>query len=354
MISVLFQELGIGICLTLPIVWIGSHCEKRYLVGCKRPIPYCQGYRIVCLLLLFTSIHLILPKSTSQTEDIEIVHIICSVLRYGFIICGIHLGQAYCPIAITGSIATGKSTVVQILLEKYVDHLTMTNMASTIPKQRMFRIIDTDKIGHDILLSPSRLSLALSSLADNRLVHSKDSVYNKIIKTFGDQQNANKLGDIIFQDRSKRQMLNRITHPQIIRILIQQLLIGSYLRKELWICADVPLLFESSYTRYLFGCIVVVACAPDLQYERLRKRNLDLTETQCRQRIASQIPIEQKVARADIVIWNNGTYDDLAISIDEATNELQRRMQLGQFSWILYFVMVTVGLFLYVSFIMYY
>jgi dephospho-CoA kinase len=201
---------------------------------------------------------------------------------------------------------------------------------------------------------------------DDRLVNIKDSVYTKILNKFGDKEIDNKnilnedneidrrkLGDIIFQDRIKRKMLNRITHPQIIRILIQQLFVGTYLRHELWVCADVPLLYESSYTRYLFCCIIVVACSPDLQFERLRKRNPDLTETQCRQRIASQIPIEQKVSRADVVIWNNGTYDDLTTAIKEATNELQRRMQHGQFSWLQYFVLVVIGLFSYLYLVLY-
>ena len=362
-ISLFVQELVICVFLILPIFLISSQCEKRFLVHCKQPLAYCKIFRIICLILVFLSICTFIPITRGHHEEHEILQTILIVLRFAFILQGIHLGQAYCPIAITGSIATGKSTVVKSLLETDADGLTTierTDTTSVIKKTKMFWIIDTDKIGHDILLSPSRLSLESSSLNDDRLVHANDSIYTRIVNTFGDKHIANKnilnedneidrrkLGDIIFQDRTKRQMLNRITHPQIIRILIQQLLIGTYLRKESGICADVPLLYESSYIRYLFGCIIVVACSPDLQYERLRKRNPDLTETQCRQRIASQIPIEQKASRADIVIWNNGTYDDLVGSVHQSVNELQRRMQHGQFSWLQYYVLVAAGLFLY-------
>jgi dephospho-CoA kinase len=293
-----------------------------------------------------------------NTEENEIsIDIVRQLLRYCVILVGIHLGQAFCPVAITGSIATGKSTVVETIIKMNVDSLT-GNATTKTGSNMLFRIIDTDKIGHDILLSPTKLSS--SPTEEDRLVHPTDSVFTKIVNTFGDKQiddknilnesneiDRRKLGDIIFQDRSKRKMLNRITHPQIVRIMIQQLFIGTYLRKETWICADVPLLYESGYLKYLFCCIIVVACSPDQQYERLRKRNPDLTELQCRQRMASQIPIEQKVSYADIVIWNNGTYDDLSITIQQSMNELQRRMQHGQFSWLQYYVLVALGLFLF-------
>jgi dephospho-CoA kinase len=358
MIFLLFQELLIELFLTLPLFSIISQCEKRFLVHCKQPMAYGKIYRIMSGLLLFLSIHKCLPRTTIKTEDHEIIRIVFYLLRNGFIIMGIHLGQAFCPVAITGSIATGKSTVVESFLKMNVDSLSKNSTiykGSNMKKRKLFRIIDADKIGHDILLSPTQLSKESSSHIDNRLVHPNDSIYTKILNTFGDKQIDNKnilnesneidrrkLGDIIFQDRAKRQMLNRITHPQIIRILVQQLFIGTYLRKELWIFADVPLLYESSYLRYLFSCIIVVACSADRQYERLRKRNPDLTETQCRQRIASQIPIDQKVAQADIVIWNNGTYDELSTAIQQALNELQRRMQYGQLSWLQYYILILV------------
>ena len=359
--SLLFQESIIEIFLILPLVSIGSQCERRYLVHCKKPIAYCKLYRILILVLVFMFIHKYFPRTKSKAEDHEIIRIVFNLMRYSCIILAVHLGQAFCPIAITGSIATGKSTVVESFLKICVDD-SLTNAATSIKtdstnkKKKIFRIIDTDKIGHDILLSPAQLSLAPSPAIKDRLVNANDSVYTKIVNTFGDKQNQNKnilnesneidrrkLGDIIFQDRFKRQRLNRITHPQIVRCLVQQLFIGSYMWKELWICADVPLLYDSSYLRYLFNCIIVVACSPDQQYERLRKRNPDLTETQCRQRIASQISIEQKVSRADIVIWNNGTYDDLSRTIQLAINELQRRMRHGLFSWLQYYVFVIAG-----------
>jgi hypothetical protein len=71
------------------------------------------------------------------------------------------------------------------------------------------------------------------------------------------------------------------------------------------LCADVPLLFESGSCG-LFGITIMVACHPEQRLERLRKRNPDLTEQQCRDRIQSQRSIEAKVAMADVVIGIRG------------------------------------------------
>lgn len=175
-------------------------------------------------------------------------------------------------------------------------------------------------------------------------VLASDSVYPQILDAFGDatvdnknilnddgQIDRRKLGEIIFQDRSKRRILNRITHPRIIRVMLQQIVVGTYLGKESIVCADVPLLFESGTIQWLFGLTIVVACDPNLQFRRLRTRNPDLTDQQCRDRIASQIPIEQKVSLADIVIWNNGDLDDLMKEVERVRTESVVRLK-GHFS----------------------
>jgi dephospho-CoA kinase len=108
--------------------------------------------------------------------------------------------------------------------------------------------------------------------------------------------------------------------------MLQQLMVGSLFSRGFIVCADVPLLFESGSMRWLFGLIIVVACDPDLQYRRLCQRNPDLTEKQCRERIASQIPIHRKAAMADIVIWNDGTLDALSAQVSRVKLDLQNRL----------------------------
>lgn len=242
------------------------------------------------------------------------------------------LGSSLQPVSITGSIATGKSTVCNILMRKYPS----------------FYIIDLDKIGHDILI-PGKLG-------------PHDCAYDRIVKLFGDdileskkdnntiidddtededekEKSSNyhrhrrlidrrKLGDVIFRDVSKRRLLNKITHPLISKIMIKRIVQEGYFSNDNNIvCVDCPLLFEIGFKmKALFGIKIVVACSPRLQLERLVQRNPDLTREQCYQRILSQIPINDKVHMADIVIWNNGSFEELEQEVKKAYQEVQSRV----------------------------
>ena len=66
-------------------------------------------------------------------------------------------------------------------------------------------------------------------------------------------------------------------------------------------------------------------CDENIQLKRLMARNNDLTREQCESRIKSQIPIGKKVNMADIVIWNNGTVDDLALQVESARKKVMNR-----------------------------
>lgn len=222
----------------------------------------------------------------------------------------------------------------------------------TRTRRGTFRIVDTDRIGHDILLSPRRLTNNRGGDEGPYSVAPGESVFPDILKLFGDaavdnkniltdegQIDRRKLGEIIFQDNGKRRLLNRITHPRIIRVMLKQIASGTYFGKESVVCADVPLLFESGLLRWLFALTIVVACDSDLQFERLRNRNLDLSSQQCRDRIASQMPIREKVTLADIVIWNNRNLDDLSEEVERVRTEIVDRLHDGPIS-LLNFVVI--------------
>ena len=89
------------------------------------------------------------------------------------------------------------------------------------------------------------------------------------------------------------------------------------------VCADIPLLFEGGLPmRMLFGTVVVVTCKSELQLERLQKRNTDLTIEQCRQRIESQMPVEEKARKAHLVIRNDGNMKDLKSEVSRVKKDL--------------------------------
>ncbi len=271
----------------------------------------------------------ITTTTTTTTTTTLVLACFCKLI----IVClSTQLGSAFQPVGITGSIATGKSTVCEMLLRNNTDTTTTTN----------FIIIDLDTIGHDILI-PGKLQKS-------------DCAYDQLVQVFGteilsqDNNNKNdtnsdssnktiipppidrrKLGDIIFRDDQKRRMLNRITHPLISKIMMKKIVYYGYQlfsttttnNKRSVVCVDCPLLFEIGMKmKLLFGIKVVIACHPKIQLKRLMQRNPDLTQEQCQSRIDSQIPVMKKVQMADVVIWNNGTLQDLKNEVLKAQKEI--------------------------------
>jgi dephospho-CoA kinase len=180
-------------------------------------------------------------------------------------------------IGLTGGIASGKSTVSSMLIELG------------------FPVIDADQIAREA-------------------VKPGEEPYKKIVETFGreillenGEINRPKLGSIIFHDQEKRDLLNKIVHPFVRRRMIEQKE-ALFEKGEKAVILDIPLLFESKLTHLVDKTILVYVDA-DVQLERLMRRN-DLTENEAKARIASQMPLVQKVPLADAVINNNGTIEE--------------------------------------------
>jgi dephospho-CoA kinase len=177
-------------------------------------------------------------------------------------------------IGLTGGIASGKSTVSNMLKE----------MAVTV--------IDADV--------EARLA-----------VEKGEPAYQEILAGFGDDIvlpsgdiDRVKLGSIIFHNAEKRQLLNGIVHPEVRRRMNSQVEAAKE-RGEQVIVLDIPLLFESKLTQMVEKTILVYVDR-DIQLKRLMERNnLSLEEAEAR--IKSQMPLSDKVPLADAVINNNGT-----------------------------------------------
>jgi dephospho-CoA kinase len=111
---------------------------------------------------------------------------------------------------------------------------------------------------------------------------------------------------------------------------MRHILVGTMTSSDI-VMADIPLLFETGVLRPLFTLVVVVACHSNVQYQRLSLRNPDLTEQQCRDRMASQMPMARKVSRADVVVWNDGTLQELRDQVRAVTTDLHERLSTGRF-----------------------
>lgn len=115
------------------------------------------------------------------------------------------------------------------------------------------------------------------------------------------------LAQVVFADASARSALEAIIHPEVRRAM-DQWFASLDPQAHAWALADIPLLYETGRNRD-FEAVVVVACDPERQVWRVVARDA-LSELEARQRVAAQLPIAEKVAKADYVIRTDGTHDE--------------------------------------------
>jgi len=179
-------------------------------------------------------------------------------------------------IGLTGGIATGKSYVAEAL------------------RRRGFPVIDADAVAHGVMAGGTEAAAAIAARFGPEILSADGSV------------DRGKLGPIVFADSSARRELEAIVHPAVHRSITAGLRAFDLLGHDAVVVA-VPLLFESG-ERTDYDRIIVTACAPERQLERLKARGL--TEEAARQRMAAQLPTEEKTARADFVINTDGSFEE--------------------------------------------
>jgi dephospho-CoA kinase len=128
------------------------------------------------------------------------------------------------------------------------------------------------------------------------------------------------LGAKVFGDPDALGRLNRIVHPRVASLAIDAFAKHVSEGNEL-ICYEVPLLVENGLAD-AFRPVVVIAVSPELQLERAMKRDA-LTPDEIKSRIASQMPLDQKLKVADFVLWNEKTEAELLTSVDELLPKLR-------------------------------
>ena len=194
-------------------------------------------------------------------------------------------------LALTGGIATGKSTADQFFEKK------------NIP------IVDCDKIAHD-LMKPKNASWQVI----------KDNFGGEYLN---DDQTINrkKLGQLVFSDKSALNKLNQLTHPLIFDKTIQK--IESYQNEDM-VILDAPVYFESGWDKKNIADGILVITLPEpVQIDRLKQRN-NLTDEEARMRIKSQIPLDKKTQLADFVIENTGTIKELESKLEHLLNKIKK------------------------------
>jgi dephospho-CoA kinase len=200
--------------------------------------------------------------------------------------------------------------------------------AATLLAQRGVTIVDTDILARQ-LVEPGQPAL------------------DEICQTFGGEMIAldgslrrDQLARRVFPDSAARKTLEGILHPRIRQLWQSQLAEwraqpGSGTRaagdrgqpaaqhfSTRFFCVVIPLLFETQAEREV-DATLCVACSSATQHQRLSSRGWNAE--QINQRIKSQLPIEEKMARADHVIWNEGSVDVLAAQVERVIASAARR-----------------------------
>jgi dephospho-CoA kinase len=195
-------------------------------------------------------------------------------------------------VGLTGGIASGKTLVCRILETKGCS------------------IIDADAVAHEV-------------------IRHGQPAYETVLKVFGrsilgagGEIDRTKLGAIVFSDRGLLDQLNSIVHPEVIRAILARLDNIELQTPPARVIVDASLMIESGFhTR--FQKLILVTCTLQQQIDRLEVRN-GLSEQQARERIALQMPLQDKVRYADYVIDNSGSVENTRLQVDTLFETLGR------------------------------
>ncbi|NXH70944.1 DCAKD protein, partial [Hydrobates tethys] len=207
-------------------------------------------------------------------------------------------------VTLSGGIASGKSSVVAVLQELGC------------------AVIDADVIAREV-------------------VQPHFKAYQQIVRYFGTkillengEINREALGCIIFNQPEKRQLLNSITHPEIQKEMLKQVL-KYFVLGYRYVILDIPLLFETKKLLKFMKYRVLVYCDPPTQRARLMKRN-GLSQGEAEARIASQLPLDEKRKLASHIIDNSGDWEStrqqvlkLHAQLEDSLDFLWARLAVG-------------------------
>jgi dephospho-CoA kinase len=177
-------------------------------------------------------------------------------------------------VALTGGIATGK-----------------THVARRLAGHHDVPVVDSDEIVHEALATGGAL---VGPVIDR---------FGEGVRASDGGINRRALGAIVFEDPAARGALERLVHPHVYDRIARWF--AALDPAAAFAVADIPLLFETGHESD-FDAIIVTACDPATQIERVIKRD-GVTREDAERRVAAQWPIHEKVARATHVVRTDGT-----------------------------------------------
>ena len=195
-------------------------------------------------------------------------------------------------VGLTGSIAVGKSHVLGVLTELGC------------------HVIDADQIARDVV-APGTPGLKLVVEEFGEIVLNKDGALDR-----------QKLGEIVFGDEEKRKKLNSILHPIIIAAQDEMIRELEVKDPNGIVIIDAALMIESGGYKRL-DKLIVVYCEPEIQLQRLMKRD-GLSREAALSRIASQMAQQEKIKYADFLIDTSGDFAGTRAQVKTLFDQLRR------------------------------
>ena len=192
-------------------------------------------------------------------------------------------------VALTGGIATGKSYVLGRFSRRGVPCL------------------DADALAHGVTAAGTEATHAISARFGAGVIAADGSVDRR------------KLGPIVFADADARHDLEAIVHPAVRRAIAAGLRAFELVGDWRLAVVDVPLLFETGREKD-FDRVIVTTCPVELQKQRMLERGL--SDDEARLRLAAQLPLADKVSRADYVIHTDRTFEETDRQVDEVLEKL--------------------------------
>ena len=186
-------------------------------------------------------------------------------------------------IAVTGGIASGKSLVLS----------TFMNLGAFV--------IDCDLLSREAVIPCTK---AWWKIVD---------VFGKAICRHDLEIDRKKLGSIVFNDSSKRKILEQIIHPEVRRKCTERIEAIKKMMPNAIVVIDVPLLIETGVQKE-FDTVIVVYANADTQIRRLMDRD-GITEAEARKMVKLQIPLAEKRTFADYIINNDGTREETEMQV---------------------------------------
>lgn len=190
----------------------------------------------------------------------------------------------------TGGIASGKS------------------LAASFFRCESIPVVDADRLAHQVMAPGGKVSGLLKRIFGSNICSDSGEI------------DRSKLRKIVLSDNSAMKKLNAITHPFIIRAMEEQIEYYEKERNDLIMC-ETPLLFETGLQDKFDKIIVVFSYEGDQLMRLTQKRGLSMTEA--RKMLRTQMPLKEKVDRADYVIYNTKSKKDLLQQCRKISCELK-------------------------------